>query len=58
MADISQTTNIFLNEKVRISIEISLKFFPKGSIYNKPALFQIMAWRRPGNMPLSDPMMA
>ena len=29
---------IFLNENVRISIEISLKFVPKGPINNIPAL--------------------
>ena len=48
---------IFLNENVWIPIEISLKFVPKGSINNNPALFQIMAWRRPGEKPLSEPMM-
>ena len=47
---------IFLNENVRISIKISLKFVPKGSINNIPALVQIMAWRRPGDKPLSEPM--
>ena len=39
---------IFLNENVWISIEISLKFVPKGEINNIPALVRIMAWRRPG----------
>ena len=29
---------IFLNENVRISIKISLKFVPKGQINNIPAL--------------------
>ena len=48
---------IFLNENVRISIKISLKFVPKGPINNIPALVQIMAWRRPGDKPLSEPMM-
>ena len=48
---------IFLNENVRISIKISLKFVPKGQINNIPALVQIMAWRRPGDKPLSGPMM-
>ena len=48
---------VFLNENVWIPIEISLKFVPKGSINNNPALFQIMAWRRPGDKPLSEPMM-
>ena len=37
---------IFLNENVRISIKISLKFVPKGPINNNPSLVQIMAWRR------------
>ena len=48
---------IFLNENVIISIKISLKFVPKGPINNIPALVQIMAWRRPGDKPLSEPMM-
>ena len=48
---------IFLNENVWISIEISLKFVPKGPINNIPSLVQIMAWRRPGDKPLSEPMM-
>ena len=37
---------IFLNENVRISIKISLKFVPKGPINNNPALVLIMAWCR------------
>ena len=49
---------IFLNENVWISIEISLKFVHKGPITDIPALGQIMAWRRPGDKPLSEPMMA
>ena len=48
---------IFLNENVWISIKISLKFVPKGPINNIPALVQIMAWRRPGDKPLFEPMM-
>ena len=48
---------IFLNENVRISIKIALKFVPKGPINNDPALVQIMAWRRSGDKPLSEPMM-
>ena len=48
---------IFLNES--ISFEISLNFVPtcKSPINNIPALVQIMAWRRPGDKPLSEPMM-
>ena len=48
---------IFLNENIRILIKISLKFVPKVPINNIPALVQIMAWRRPGDKPLSEPMM-
>ena len=39
---------IFLNEN-------SLKFVPKGLMNNIPALVLIMAWRRPGDKPLSEP---
>ena len=49
--------HIFLNENVRISIKISLKFVPRGPINNNPALVQIMAWHRSGDKPLSEPMM-
>ena len=48
---------IFLNENVWILIKISLKFVPKCPINNIPALVQKMAWRRPGDKPLSEPMM-
>ena len=48
---------IFLNENASISIKISLKFDPKGPNNNIPELVQIMAWRRPGDKPLSEPMM-
>ena len=48
---------IFLNENIWIPIKISLKFVPKGPINNIPALVQIMAWRWPGDKPLSQPMM-
>ena len=48
---------IFLNVDVWISIEISLKFVPKGPINNIPALFQKMAWRRAGDKPLPETMM-
>ena len=47
---------IFLNENVWISINISLKFVPKVQINNIPTLVQIMAWRRPGDKPLSASM--
>ena len=48
---------IFLNENTSISISVSLTFVPEGRINNISALVQIMAWRRLGNKPLSEPMM-
>ena len=45
---------ILLNANVWISLKISLKFVPINTI---PASVQIMAWRRPGDKPLSGPMM-
>ena len=48
---------IFLNESIWISIKISLNFDPKGLIKNISALVQVMAWCRPGDKPLSKPMM-
>ena len=48
---------IFLNENIWISKNGSMKFVPKGRINNIPALVQIMAWRRSGDKPLSEPMM-
>ena len=48
---------IFGNEKFCTLIKISLKFVRKGAINNIPALVQIMAWRRLGDKPLSEPMM-
>ena len=48
---------IFLRENARISLDISLKFVSKVRINNIPAFVQIMARRRPGDKPLSEPMM-
>ena len=48
---------IFLKENVCIPTKISLNFVPKGPINNIPALVKIMAWRRPGDKPLSEPML-
>ena len=48
---------IFLNENAWILIEISLKFVHKGQVNNIPALVQITVWHRPGDKPLSEPMM-
>ena len=60
MDAISQTTLscVFLWMKMlEFFIGISLKFVPMGPINNNPSLVQIMAWRRPGDKPLSEPMM-
>ena len=48
---------IFLNENVWFPTKISVKFVPKDPINRILALVQIMAWRRPGDKPLSEPMM-
>ena len=48
---------LFLNENIWISIKISLNFVPNGPINNISASVQIMAWCRPGDKPLSEPMM-
>ena len=37
---------------------MSLKFVPRSPIDNKPALIQVMVWRRTGDKPLPEPMMA
>ena len=59
--DVSSRTTffkcIFLNEKAWISVKLSPKFVPRGAVDNIRALVQIMAWRRIGDKPLSEPMM-
>ena len=47
---------IFYNEDIWIAIKISRKFVVKGPINNIPALVYIMAWRRPGNKPIYEPI--
>ena len=49
--------SIFLNENIWISINIQMKFLPKGQINNIPVLVQKIAWHWPGDKPLSEPMM-
>ena len=49
---------IFVNEKFSITINISLKFVPKGPIDNKSALVQVMVWRRTGDKPLPESKLA
>ena len=48
---------IFLNENNKILIPISLKFVTRSPIDNKPALVQVMAWRRIGDKPLPEPVL-
>ena len=48
---------IFLNETIWLSMKIPVMFVPMDSINNIPGLVQILAWRRPGDKPLSEPMM-
>ena len=50
-------TGICFNENCCILIKFSLRYVRKGPIDNKRALVQIMAWRRSGDKPLSEPMM-
>ena len=47
---------IFLNKNDWIPIKIPLEFVSKGPINNIPALAYIMAWRCPGDKPISEPM--
>ena len=49
---------ILFNENVWIPIKISLEIVPKVRINNIPALVQMMAWYRPGDKLLSEPMVA
>ena len=46
----------FLNENVWILIKMSLKCVAKGPVNNIPSLLQVMAWRRSGDKPISEPM--
>ena len=48
---------IFFKDNCCIMNKFSLKYILKGPIDNNPALVQIMAWRRSGDKPLSEPMM-
>ena len=47
----------FLNQNDKIPVQISLKFVSRIPIDNKPALVQVMAWRRIGDKLLPEPMM-
>ena len=49
---------IFLNENDRFPIRVSLTFVPRSPIDDKSALVQVIAWRRIGDKPLPEPMVA
>ena len=49
---------LLLNKNIWISINISLKFVPKGPIDNITGLVQIMAWHHSADKPLSEPMIS
>ena len=59
MATVWQTTlsNAFSRMKM-YDFRLRFHFVPKGPISNFPTLVQIMAWRRLGDKPLSEPMFA
>ena len=46
---------IFFNEALWILIKIPPKVVRKDTINNKPALVQVMTWRRTSDKPLSEP---
>ena len=48
---------IFLNQNEGIPIRISLKFVARSPVDNITALVQIMAWHRPDDKQLSEPML-
>ena len=49
--------HIKMHENIYILTNILLKFVAEVQINNTPGLVQIKAWRRPGDKPLSEPMM-
>ena len=46
-----------MDEKICILISISLNFVPKGTIDNKSALVQVIAWCQTHDKPLAEPML-
>ena len=48
---------IFLNENIRILIQFSMKFVPKGPIDNKSASVEVLACRFFGTKSLHEPML-
>ena len=48
---------ISMNGNDKIPIPLSLKRVPRSQFDNKPALVQVMAWRRTGDKPLPEQML-
>ena len=48
---------IFMNDKHRILIRMSLKFVPEDLIDNKSALVQVMVWRQTSDKRLLEPVL-
>ena len=57
MAAIWQTTNTNAFSRLKIPIQIPVKFVPRGPIDNKPALVQVMTLNRTGDKPLPERML-
>ena len=60
MATIFQITywnGFFLMKMYGLWLKFHGRFVPRSPINNIPALVQIMAWHRPDDKPLSEPMM-
>ena len=55
--DIFKSILLSKMHELRCMITISLRFVPKGPSDNIPTLVQIMAYHRPGDKTLSEPMM-
>ena len=49
---------ISFNENDRIQIQVSLIFVPRSRSDYKPALVQVMSWRRTGDKPLPKLLLA
>ena len=48
---------ISFNDKISISIRMTLKLIPEGLINNSSAMVQVMAWCHAGDNPLPEPML-
>ena len=48
---------IYAMKMKKVPIQVSLKYVPRSPIDNEAALIQVMARRRIGDKPLSEPML-